>query len=120
VRSGTIRFDDSGSTAVPTGRLVAYGLHVGGGCTLDVRNAVVLDGGYGFFAAEGGALVVRTGVIAGQLDAFGASNTAPDGVVVDDVARIGNAVNDVLRAVDLPEASSLPTPTAPCVVAACR
>jgi hypothetical protein len=119
VRSSTIRFDDSGTTLVPTGRLVAYGLHVGAACSLDLAHAVVAGGGFGFFAARGGALAVHTGLITGQLDACGASNTSPDAVVLEDVARSGNAVNDVLRDLDLPEAAALPTPTPVCADAAC-
>jgi hypothetical protein len=119
VRSSTIDIDTSGSTAVPTGRLVAYGLHVADHGALDLTRVVVANGGYGFFAAAGGALAVHTGVIAGQLDAFGASNTLPDALVLDGVARHGNAVNDVVRAPDLPAAASLPTPTPVCDTVRC-
>jgi hypothetical protein len=102
VRSSTIRFDDTGSTSVPTGRLVAYGLHAGRGCGLALAQAVVTAGGFGFFTASDATFALRTGVVTGQLDAFGASNTAPDAVVLTGVARFGNAVNDVLRGLDLP------------------
>jgi hypothetical protein len=61
VRSSTIRFDGRSRTLVPTGRLVAYGLPVGDGCALDLRQTIVAEGGFGFFAAAGGTLAVRAG-----------------------------------------------------------
>jgi hypothetical protein len=118
VRSSSIRFDER--TAEPTGRLVAYGLHVGGGCRLDLDRAVVADGGYGFFAAQGAALAVRTGVIAHQLDAAGAADVDADGLALDAVRMHLNAVDDVLRGIALPEAASLPTPTPVCLDPSCR
>jgi hypothetical protein len=120
VRSSTIRFNDGARTEATPWQLVAYGLHVGGGCLLDVARAVVAAGGFGFFAARDGALTVRTGVVAGQLDAFGASDTAPGALVLEGVAQHGNAVADVMRDVGLPEAAGLPRPTPPpCVDVAC-
>jgi hypothetical protein len=120
VRSSTIRFDASGHTAAPTGRLVAYGLHVADGSALDVRRAVLDGGGFGFFVAAGGRLALRTAVITRQLDAVGASNTAADALGLEDVVRRGNAGDDVvLRDLDLPGAASLPLPTPVCSTARC-
>jgi hypothetical protein len=119
VRSSTIQFDDSGRTATPVGRLVAYGLHVGPGCALDASQTVLTAGGYGFFAASNSAFALRDGVVTGQLDSAGASNNGANMLVLDRVERHGNAVDDVLRQVDLPEAAALPTPTPVCIADTC-
>jgi hypothetical protein len=119
VGSNTIRVDPTDLDRA-AGRLVAYGLHVGDGCTLDVRRAVVAQGGYGFFAAAGGSFVLRTGVVVAQLDAAGASNTTPDALVLDGVAFRGNAVDAVVHDRVLPEAAALAPPTEPsCLDARC-
>jgi hypothetical protein len=121
VRSSTIRFADVAGQPRPTGRLVAYGLHVGDGCTLDARRAVAWTGGYGFFAAAGSAFAWRTGVITGQLDAAGVANgvSSAHPFVLDDVAAFGNATDATLHDLDLPEAGSLAVPTAPCTSQVC-
>jgi hypothetical protein len=120
VRSSTIRFDDAGDTAAPIGRRVAYGVHVGDGSAAALARVALARGGYGFFAAAGGALALRVGVITDQLDAFGASNTTSDALVLDAVARFGNAAGNALRRdADLPEAAALPAPTLPCLEVVC-
>jgi hypothetical protein len=90
---------------------------------VDVQRAAIAEGGYGFFAATGGALALRTGVITRQLDAAGVANgraTPPSMLVLEDVARYGNANDAELRDVDLPTASSLPLPTPVCADAVCQ
>jgi hypothetical protein len=117
VRSSTIRFDETHSTYVPTGRRVAYGLHVGDGAALDLRRVVVAQGGFGFFAAAGGALAMHTGVITAQLDAAGAVNETgvTDAVVLDGVALYGNANDALVHGADLPQVAALEVPSAACV-----
>jgi hypothetical protein len=120
VQSSALRWNEPGALAAPPARLVAYGLHAGDGCALDLTRAVVADGGYGFFAAAGARLAMRTGVITGQLSAAGASNTGPDALVLDDVSVYRNASNAVLSAVELPSAAALPSPSPPpCLEATC-
>ena len=99
---------------IPTTAPVAYGLHAGTGCQLSAQRFVVDDGGYGFFHALA-SMTLREGVVSGQRDAAGASNgaSAEHPLTLDGVSLEGNARDDIVRDVKLPEAS-LPAPTAPC------
>jgi hypothetical protein len=112
VRSGTVRFSEDDMTSLPEGRAVAYGLHAGAGCTLDVTRAVLDGGGFGFFNANG-VIRVHTGVIAHQLDAAGAVDlaTPASAWTLDDVCLAHNTSDGVVRRSDLPTASSLPAPS---------
>ncbi len=120
VRSSTVQFDGSGSTPAPSGGIVAYGVHAGGQCRARVERAVIENGGYGFYNAEG-TLEMRHGVITGQLDGFGASKTGldPPSLVLEDIAHAMNANEWPTVNVTLPEAAALPPPTAICDAPGC-
>jgi hypothetical protein len=111
VRPSTVRFNESGSTGEAVGRAVAYGLHPGPGCTIDVSRAVLDRGGLGLFNAAG-TVRVRRGVIANQGEGVGAVDlaTPADATVLDGVALVGNASDAIPRRDDLPTASQLPAP----------
>ncbi len=118
VRSGTIQFD--ATTAMPTGRAVAYGLYVGDACTISATNVLLDTGGYGFLNV-GGRLALHVGVITGQLDAAGARYRAvtPMQLVLDGVSRFGNATSDIVVDDSLPQASVIEPPSAVCVMEPC-
>src|SRR5262249_28263813 len=119
--SSTIQFDVEGSGLRPSGRVVAYGLHVGADCEINATHAVVDRGGFGFFNA-GGVLTLRGGLISNQLVAAGAAHAQDRSraVVLDGVDYANNHSDAVLWDLDLPEAASLPPPTGVCETAGCE
>ncbi len=122
VRTSTIRWRMDGNTAVPIGRSVAYGVHSASTCSMDLARVAIDEGGYGFYA-NGTTFVLRDASITRQLDAAGVSNgEGASGVSVrlEGIVARENAVDDILRNVDLPEGTSLPAPTPVCPVQGCR
>ncbi len=119
VRTSTIRFERPGGASIPVGRSVAYGAHAGAGCTFSLDQFVLDGGGHGFFAA--GAIALRHGVVARQLDAFGAAagGSRATATTLSTVAQTGNANESVVDLTELPEASALPSPTAVCAMSRC-
>ncbi len=114
IRTSTIEFDSLGA---PSGRAVAYGLHVVMGGSIDATRAVLDAGGYGFFASHG-ALGLHDAVIANQLDAEGAQDGAT--LVLERIGLVQNARDGVLDDSTLPSVASLPPPTAVCPDTGCR
>lgn len=112
VGTSTIRLADNDMTALPEGRSVAYGLHAGPGCVVEATRAVLQGGGYGFFNANG-ALRVREGVIADQLDGAGAIDlaTPATATTLTGVGFVRNARDAIERRSDLPTASSVAPPS---------
>jgi hypothetical protein len=102
-----------------TGGAVAYGLAAGARATLSLRRAVLANAGYGFLVAPDGALSLRDGVVTAHLDAAGVNNAGAAALVLERVARFGNANDDVLQNSDLPEVAVLPEPTPVCVELVC-
>ncbi|MBI5518107.1 MAG: right-handed parallel beta-helix repeat-containing protein [Deltaproteobacteria bacterium] len=111
VCSSTIGVSESDARR-PVGRSVAYGLHAGHGCTIDVTRAVLDQGGFGFFNASG-TITLRQGVITRQLESSGAVDLAtPESrTTLEGVSFLDNATDTVTRRDDLPTASELPPPT---------
>jgi hypothetical protein len=98
---------------------VAYGVHTGAECGADLRQFVIDGGGYGFYSANG-ILSLHNGVIANQIDAFGATTQAGvASVALVNVVRSGNANEMLVVMSGLPEASSLPPPTPVCPMTGC-
>jgi hypothetical protein len=118
VASGQIRIDPT--TMLPTGPTVAYGIHVGTDCALSASHFTVDSSGYGFFDTTG-QLMLDTGVIAEQLDAFGAVSQACSNncVNVQNVASTNNARSDVVVDMNLPESASLAPPAPVCPPTGC-
>ncbi len=114
VRSSSLRLDTSQMPYRPAGATVSYGLHVGSGCRATVERAVLLDGGFGFFAS-GATFTLRHARIARQLDAEGAVSRSSmrDAVVLDDIDGQQNAAG-VRYDAELPEGTALPPPTPVC------
>ncbi len=112
VRSSTIQVDDRGLSGRPLGRSVAYALHAGESCQLDISSGVATGGGYGFFIA-GGSMTWRDGAITGQLDSVGAISTPETraGVTLTGVVFSSNASEEVRTDPQLPVGSALPMPT---------
>ncbi|MBI5518105.1 MAG: hypothetical protein HY909_30320 [Deltaproteobacteria bacterium] len=112
VRSSTVRTSADGPTVRPVGRMVAYGLHVGPGCSLDATHAVLDHGGFGFFSANG-TITLRQGIVSRQIEGLGAVDLAtPDGATtLEGVSFLDNATDRIARRDDLPTASELPPPT---------
>jgi hypothetical protein len=112
VRSSTVRTNADGPTDRPVGRMVAYGLHAGPGCTIDATRAVLDNGGFGFFNASG-AITLRQGVISDQAEGAGAVDlaTPEHATTLEGVSFLDNASDVVTRRSDLPTASELPAPT---------
>lgn len=100
------------TTVTPLGEAVSYGFHVGQRSTATITRFVAEEAGFGFYAADG-AMALHTGVLARQLDAAGAEGNGT--VSLADVAFVDNARDEVVARRDLPEASSLPPPSAVCV-----
>lgn len=114
VGASTVQAREAGPSVGPLGGAVAYGLHAGSGCALDLTRALVDDGGFGFYNA-GGTIRVAVGVISAQLVAAGATDLAtPAGATtLSEVALRGNARDAVVRDGALPAASSVEPPAAP-------
>jgi hypothetical protein len=110
VRTSTVEFVSDGSVIMPSGMPVAYGLTVLPECSIVLGHVTAHDGGYGFFAA-GGTLELRDAVVTGQVDAAGA-RAAGVGVLLEHFEAYGNARDEVIEREGLPEAASLPLPTA--------
>jgi hypothetical protein len=115
VRSATIMLDPA---TLGTGMLraigssVAYGLHAGNGCTVDVTRVVLDGGGYGIFNAEG-SMHLRHGLITIQANAAAAASSpgALEAIRLDEVVRRDNADDELSVRTDLPAAAALPAPT---------
>ncbi len=120
IHSSTIRLVPRATELIPSGRAVAYGVHVGQNCRVDATRMLVTDSGYGFVNSQG-SLLLRSAVVARMLDAIGAVNgvrSAADQRVENLHAR-DNAHDEVVRDVDLPAGTALPTPSAVCFAATC-
>jgi len=115
VSSQSVLYDPDDPEA-PPGRSVAYGLHAGTGCGVDLERASVHEGGFGLFAAGGArSLSLATSQVSRHLDAAGATAGTPEGVVVlEDVGFTDNAVDAIVDNPGLPEGATLPPPTAVC------
>ncbi len=120
IQSGAILTIVAGGQRSVVSQPLAYGVHVTDGNSIEIEQALIVNGGYGLFAS-GGNLFITRGVIALQLDGAAAYG-GPDGVVplhLTDVLMRDNATNDVRRAAGLPEAVLQP-PTGVCLGASCN
>jgi hypothetical protein len=106
VTPSTIQFD---SATHPSGPLAAYGLHAGTHSSVAVRNAVLAEGGLGFYRGAG-TLELHSAVIASQATSAGATS-GDDGLyplILDGVHFQSNASDEVRRNAGLPEADQPP------------
>jgi hypothetical protein len=118
VGTSTLRIEyDEHDNPMAVGRSVAYAVHAGAMCTIDLTHAVLSRAGYGFYASSG-SVALHHVVIADMLDSAGAQSGAMP--VLEDVSFFGNVSDGILQSVDLPEGSMLQTPQAACATADCR
>jgi len=120
-RTSTVRLESGATMATPTGMAVAYGLHVGFESTLQVRQALVSGGGYGFFNSHG-TLDIESLFVRSQLDAAGAADSSRQGATMrlTDTHYESNTIDGVVRSDTLPTASSLSPPTPVCTRSPCE
>lgn len=120
VRASTLQFREDNMTDRPQGQPVAYGLHTGAGCTLDVRRGVIDDGGHGFFNA-GGTLGLCQVVVTRQRVAAGVfSTSAPAPLAAcPAIFAYGNVSDAITRNADLPVAFALSPPPTICITPPC-
>jgi hypothetical protein len=117
VGASPIRVDyDAHDEPVRVPTEVAYGIHAGSMCSLDVSRGVVVDAEYGFYASSG-TLGMHDGVIASMRDAAGARSASMP--VLERVEFVSNASDAVEERMDLPEGAMLRTPSSSCANPAC-